>query len=321
MKTVLITGSEGNFGTYIVNRLRDQHPGWNLLRVKHSNKLERFDPATNCYEGDLGSQSFLEIIFSNNSIDYVIHAASRSYSHGGYSAHPFGVIDNDTSSLINVLRFSSNISKFVYLSSALMYECAKHSPLVEDNMHLVAPKSSYGVAKYFGENAVRMFCQQTGKKFTIWRPFNIVSPLEPHEGEGRHVFVDFFRRIFIENVTEFGIIGSGNQVRCFIWVEDAAACIVDNLERVETDGQIFNLARDEPIKLIDLQRLMIEIGKELNFLRKDYAPSTVQRGLFSGVEAEVRIPSVDKLKNMLKWESKTTVRDCFYKFISEKLEK
>lgn len=321
MKTVLITGSEGNFGAYIVNRLRDKHPDWNLLRVRHAKMLERFDAATNCYEGNLGNPSFLNLIFHNNSIDYVIHAASRSYSHDGYRGHPFGVVDNDTSALLNVLRYSSNVSKFVYLSSALLYEHATHSPLVEDDMHLLAPTSSYGVAKYFGENAVRMFCQQTGRKFTIWRPFNIVSPLEPHVGQGRHVFVDFFRRLFIENVSEFEIIGSGNQVRCFIWVEDAAACVVDNLERFETDDQIFNLARNEPIKLIELQRLMIDIGKELNFLKSDYLPSTVQRSLFSGVEAEVRIPSVEKLKNTLNWESKTTVRDCFYKFISEKLTK
>jgi UDP-glucose 4-epimerase len=321
MATVLITGSEGNLGPYMVRRLRESHPNWKVLRVKHRKGTCAFDSENDRYEGDLRDPALLERVFSEHHVDHVIHAASQSYSHAGYRAHPFQVLENDTASLLNLLGHSGSASKIVYLSSALLYEHADRSPLEEDDTErMPAPTSSYGAAKRFGEHAVRMFGLEHGVDFTIWRPFNIVSPLEPHDGDGRHVFVDFFRRLLIERVPEFSVLGSGNQVRCFIWVQDAANCIVDNLDKHESNGQSFNLARNEPLTLLQLKDLLLDLGREAGVLPKEYDPPTIRRGEFSGVESEARIPSVAKLKNVLGWESATRVRDCFRQFIEEKLK-
>jgi UDP-glucose 4-epimerase len=320
MTTILVTGSEGNLGPYVVRRLREIHPAWTVLRLKHGKGACSFDASQDRYVGDLRDPSLLERMFSDHHIDYVLHGASQSYTHGGYRDHPFQILENDSGALLNLLRHSRNARKFVYLSSALLYEHADRSPLKEDEADLMpAPSSSYGIAKRFGEDAVRMFGREFGVDCTIWRPFNIVSPLEPHEGEGRHVFVDFFRRLLVERVAEFSVLGSGNQVRCFIWVQDAANCIVDNLERAEASNQTFNLARDEALTLLQLKGLLLELGREAGLVPADYDPPTVRRGAFFGVEAEVRIPSVAKLRDTLGWESQTTVRECFRQFIVEKL--
>lgn len=320
MKTVLITGSEGNLGPYIVRRLRATRADLNVLRIKHRKETCTFDSENDRYAGDLRDPAFLARLFSEHRVDCVIHAASQSYSHTGYRAHPFHVLENDSASLLNLLRHSTAASKIVYLSSALLYEHADHSPLEEDDTErMPAPTSSYGAAKHFGEHAVRLFGLEHGIDVTIWRPFNIVSPLEPHDGDGRHVFVDFFRRLLIEHVPEFSVMGSGNQVRCFLWVQDAANCIVDHLDRRESNGQTFNLARDEPITLLELKSLLLDLGREAGVLPKDYDPPTVRRRAFSGVESEARIPSVAKLRDVLGWESATPVRDCFRRFIEEKL--
>jgi UDP-glucose 4-epimerase len=320
MVTALITGSEGNLGQYIVRRLSESRPNWKVLRLKHRKEPCAFDSLHARYEGDLRDPALLTRVFSEHRVDYVIHAASKSYSHAGYRTNPFEILENDSASLLNLLRHCGSASKFVYLSSALLYEHADRSPLVEDDTErMPASTSSYGAAKRFGEHAVRMFCLERGIDFTIWRPFNIVSPLEPHDGDGRHVFVDFFRKLFIEHVPEFSVLGSGNQLRCFIWVEDAANCIVDNLDRIESSGQTFNLARNEPLTLIGLKDLLLELGREAGLLKRNYDPPTIMRGSFSGVESEARIPSVAKLKDVLGWESTTTVRECFRQFIYEKL--
>ncbi len=320
MTTVLITGSEGNLGPYMVRRLRESRPDWKILRIKHRKDRCAFDSQNDRYEGDLRDPALLAKVFSEHRVEHVIHAASQSYSHAGYRAHPFQVLENDTAALLNLLRHSVSASSIVYLSSALLYENADRTPLLEDDTErMPAPTSSYGTAKRFGEHAVQMFGMEHGVPYTIWRPFNIVSPLEPHDGDGRHVFVDFFRRLLIERVSEFGVMGSGNQVRCFLWVEDAANCIVNNLARPESHGQTFNLARDEPLTLLQLKKLLLELGHEAGAVPTDYDPPTVRRGTFSGVESEARIPSIAKLKNVLDWESSTTVRDCFRQFIQEKL--
>lgn len=322
MSVVLMTGSEGNVGQYLVRRLRESRPDWKLLRIKHRKGACAFDPQHDRYEGDLRDPTLLSRIFSEHAVDYVIHAASQSYSHAGYRAHPYRVIENDSVCLLNLLQHCGSARKIVYLSSALLYEHSNRSPLEEDDADRIpAPTSSYGVAKRFGEQAVRAFGFERGVHFTIWRPFNVVSPLESHEGDGRHVFVDFFRRLIVEQVPEFSMLGSGNQVRCFLWVEDAARCIVDHLDSAASNDQILNLARSEPITLLQLKDLLLDLGRGAGAVPRHYNPPNVRRGEFSGVEAEVRIPGVTKLKTMLGWESETTVRDCFRKFILEKLKK
>jgi nucleoside-diphosphate-sugar epimerase len=320
MKTILITGSEGNLGPYILRRLRDLHPTWKVLRIKHRKGICSFDFESGRYEGDLRDPALLSKVFSEHHVDYVIHAASKSYSHAGYRDAQFQVIENDSSSLLNLLRHSGSVSKIVYLSSALLYENADSSWLEEDATDKIpAPTSSYGVAKYFGEKAVRMFGLEHDINTTIWRPFNIVSPLEPHIGNGRHVFCDFYRRLFIERVQTFSVLGSGNQVRCFIWVQDAANCIVESFENSNSNNQTFNLARNEPITLVQLKTILTSLGREMKVLPEDYDPPIISGGLFSGIESEVRVPSVAKLKDMLDWESTTTVHDCFRQFLEIKL--
>ena len=187
----------------MVRRLRASHPDWQVLRLKHHRGACGFDTANDCYEGDLRDSALLHRIFTEQSVDHVIHAASQSYNHAGYRAYPFQVIENDTASLLNLLRHCSSARKLVYLSSALLYEHSDVPSSEEDGAdRLPAPTSSFGAAKRFGEQAIQAYGREHGVDFTIWRPFNIVSPLEPHQGDGRHVFVDFFRRLFVERVAD-----------------------------------------------------------------------------------------------------------------------
>jgi len=320
VKTILITGSEGNIGRYIVASVRRHNPQWKIIRVKHKACAPAFNHSEDRYEGDIRDELLLKTIHGKNAIDCLLHCASTSYSHLGYKGHPFGVLENDCSMMLNLLKHAGNLHKIVFLSSALMYEHAKVSPLLETTVdEIPGPTSSYGMAKEFNERAIKLYQREHGVRYTIWRPFNVVSPLEPTEGEGRHVFVDFFRRLFIERVAEFNVIGSGNQVRCFIWVEEAADCIVKNIFAPESDNQTFNLARDEPISLLGLKDLLLSIGKKLGTLPATYDPPVRKTGIFAGTESEVRIPSVEKLNALLHWKSDVTVRECFSKFVEDKL--
>jgi len=321
MKTILVTGSEGNIGQYLVSALNRLHPDWLVLRLARGSQ-DRPSVASDKlrYTGDLRDPAVIERVLEDHRIDVLLHAASTSYSHVGYRAHPYDVLDNDCRMTLNLLRHASSFKKVVYLSSALAYEHADVPDLTEElTSRIPAPTSSYGVAKYLGEQAVRLAHEQTGVPYTIWRPFNVVSPLEPIEGEGRHVFVDFFRRLFIEQVAEFRVLGSGRQVRCFIWVEEVAECIVRALDDPLTDNQTLNLARDEPMTLIELKDLLISIGRELGVLQLEYSPPVVSTGSFAGIEMMVRVPSVARLERITGWRSCISVHECMHRFVAAKL--
>lgn len=323
MKTILVTGSEGNIGRYLVAALRRRHPSWRILRVvRDSGRTTFFDEQALRYAGNLTEPTFIERILQNESIDVILHAASTSYSHGGYRANPLEVLDNDCRLTLNVMRHAASFGKIIYLSSALAYERADSIELTEDlTDRIPAPTSSYGVAKYIGEQAVRLAHEQTGVPYTIWRPFNVVSPLEPTEGDGRHVFVDFYRRLFVERVDQFRVLGSGQQVRCFVWVEEVADCIAQTIEMPSTDNQVINLARREPLSLIELKDLLLELGREVGVIPLGYNPPVVTSGQFSGVEMVLRIPSTEKLEQLTGWHSSISVRECMTRFIHNKLHK
>jgi nucleoside-diphosphate-sugar epimerase len=319
MKTVLVTGSEGNIGQYLIDYGIARWPEWKFIRVSHRSTGLRTLPNTVVHTGDLRDPRFLDEIFSRHSVDYVVHAASTSYRHGGYQKYPYEVMANDTQMLLNVLDHSKKVAKFVFLSSALVYENVTNPPFTEEMPDLFPPpKSSYGAAKHFGEQAVRAFGVENGVPQTIWRLFNVVSPLEPHDGAGRHIFVDFYRMLFKEKLEKIPVMGTGRQVRCFLWVEDAVKCILDHLENPASDNQTFNVASEEPKTPVELIDALLSIGKKRDLLDKNYSPTYALGNVFHGVEQERRVPSVDKARERLGWKCETDFMACFEKFVAFK---
>lgn len=319
MNTVLITGSEGNIGTYLVRHFQETRPDFKIIRVKLKEKKDEPPKKDNLYIGDLTDSSFVKRIFQENKIDYVIHAAARLYGVAGFNQDVYGLFSNDIKCLLNVLDNSKLVKKFVYFSSSMMYESSDKVPFTEElTEEIQPPKSSYGLTKYFGEKAVKFFNQQYGTTYTIWRPFNVVSPLESHERETGHVFADFYRKIFIEQAPKIEIYGSGQQVRCFTWVEDVVKAVADFLTDERTDNQIFNIGSSQPKTMIELKEILVKIGKEKNILPTDYEPETIIGSKFFGVDVQLRIPSTEKIQKVLGWRCQTDFKACFEKFIEYK---
>lgn len=319
MGTVLITGSEGNIGTYLVRYLQMKYPELHIIRVKLRENSSEPEKIESMYIGDLQDKIFVEKIFQENQIDYVIHMAARLYGVAGFNKDIHGLFHNDIECLLHVLDQSKKVKKFVYMSSSMMYESSEKVPFSEDLTEtIMPPKSSYGLTKYFGEKAIMFFHQQYGVKYTLWRPFNAVSPLESHEREGGHVFVDFYRKIFVERLPKIEIYGNGRQVRCFTWVEDLVQGIGDGLLDPRTDNEIFNIGSNEPKTMFELKDVLVQIGREKNYLPKDYNPATVTGNEFYGIDVQLRIPIVEKIEKALGWKSKTDFKACFEKFIDHK---
>lgn len=64
-----------------------------------------------------------------------------------------------------------------------------------------------------------------------------------------HVFADYIKNILIENINPLPIIGNGEQIRCFTWIEDTASIIADYSFDKRAKGQAFNICNVEPITM------------------------------------------------------------------------
>lgn len=316
-----MTGSEGNVGTYMVKRIHELHPDWRVIRIAYTKTPGRTKvlPNEKLYTGDLVDLLFVQRIFSEQVIDYVIHAAAKAYSFKYFKEAPYSLLRHDNTILMNVLDAAQKIKKFVYLSSSTVYESGNESPFTEEMTDRIpAPTSLYGQAKLFGEQLVRAFTQQTSVPYTIFRAFNIVSPLEPHDTGDGHVFISFYKKIFADRATTIEILGNGDQIRCFTWVEDVANVIVDTLDDERTKNKILNIGNTESITLRELLEKMINIGKKLKLLPSEYRPTILTGGAFQGVDSQRRIPSVEKIEKLLGWKPVTDLERCFTQFIADK---
>lgn len=318
MKTILVTGSEGNIGVFIVKALRRAHPDAKIIRVKFAESFAR--EGEELYAGDLLDASFVSRLIEESRPTHIIHAAARPYNVFDLRKHPFQIFSDDLRITLNLLEATRDAAiAWTYLSSATVYDAGTEEHFSEEMTdRLPLGPSPIGAAKTLSERAVWWHAKEYGNPFTIWRFWNIVSPREPHDREGGHVIVDFYRKLFVDRAPSLDVYGDGRQVRCFTWVEDAANAIASFLDDPRAKNEIFNLGSDEPKTLLELKDALLVAGKELGVLPAEYAPKIVFKTEQHPGEISARIPSIEKARRVLGWIPQTNFPSCVKKFVEAK---
>jgi len=293
---ILITGSEGHLMQALIPRLLAQ--GHTLVGVdnlyRHGVASDRAGSDYELVQVDLADRS--PTIDIAKGFDAVFIAAAKLYGVGGFNHYCADILSDDTAIQGNLLRscVKHNVKRVVYISSSMVYEtCIQDMahPVSEDlTLDCTIPQTDYGLSKLFGERLCYAFARQYGIEYTIWRPFNIITPTETAEKEQgfSHVFADFMHNILAEKMNPLPIIGSGEQIRCFTWIDDVARVIADYSFDQRSKNQAFNVCNVEPISMKQLAQMIYFYTGSVEPLRfettKQYAD-----------DVNIRIPSVDKL--------------------------
>ncbi len=273
------------------------------------------------YKADLTDNIRTFEIFHEIQPDYVIQGAAHIFGVGGFNAHCAEILGQDIAIHNNVLTAcaKNGVKRIVFISSSMVYETVTYPISYENDIDLFeAPKTDYGLSKYVNERLTKAFQKQYGLDYVIWRPFNIITPYESSYGDigTSHVFADFIERIVVDKETELPIIGDGNQVRCFTWIEDVSEVITKYSFLPSTKNQIYNIGNSEPVSMIELAKLIFDISNELLY-------STDRELTFKTVkdfpnDVKNRIPGVEKLKS-LGWEAKVKLRESVRRCIVHKI--
>ena len=250
--------------------------------------------------------------------DYIIQAAARIFGVGGFNQFEADILSYDVNiqhnlltSIVEEFKFQSRPKPHVvYISSSMVYEtCPTPDGGVgeTDVEHYPAPRTAYGLSKYVGERMLKHYTKQYGIPYTIWRPFNIITPHEPADKNDigvSHVFADFIENIVVRKMNPLPIIGDGEQIRCFTWIEDVASGIADNLGHHNTLNQTYNLGNTEAWSMKDLARMIYFAAQYEGVISKDAPPLefvTVKEFLN---DVRIRIPNCDKAHMLLNWKAK-----------------
>jgi UDP-glucose 4-epimerase len=321
MQKVLITGSAGFIGGYLVEELLDR--GYQVVGVdnfsKYGKVAKSYDghPGYTLVEGDARDHGLLARLLAD--CDHFVAGAAMiggiSYFHTyAYDllATNERIIAASCDAAIEAHR-SGRLSKVTYVSSSMVFESTDSWPSYEGQEREVPPpRSSYGFQKLAVEYFARAARDQYGLPYTIVRPFNCVGV-----GESRalgdveipsgnvtlamsHVVPDLVQKV-IKGQDPLHILGDGSQVRHYTYGGDLARGIADTLQHPGALNEDFNLSTAESTTVLELAELIWAKtkgpGVPLRVVHDDPFQHDVQR----------RVPSTEKAKRILGYEATTSL--------------
>ncbi len=311
---ILVTGSEGSLMQWTIKHLIDN--GHHVIGVDNHARYDDYghtrvvDPDEySFHKADL--TDYDRVVELTADVDGIINAAALIYGVKGFHKYPADILSNDLTIHRNVLESAHehNIERVSYISSSMVYEQDDPPHHEDDVWRASVPATDYGLSKVVGERLSMAFEEQYGIEYTIWRPFNIITPYEKSEDEAgiSHVFADFLRKLLIEKQNPMEIFGDGEQVRCFTWIDEVAEAIAAKSFAPETRNEAYNLANPEPVTMKELARKIFEKGRE-NGIILDGELEFDHVQVYDD-DVKERIPSVGKARRDFDWNPQVKLDD------------
>jgi len=154
---------------------------------------------------------------------------------------------------------------------------------------------TYAVSKLAGEHMAHAYHDELGLPTVSVRPFNVFGPRQIGGGAIR-AFIE--AALAGEDLT---VRGDGSQIRAWCYVSDMVSGILACLERPEAVGQAFNIGNPRSaVTIFDLaQRIM----------RLSGCPGQIVFAPLGYSDVELRIPNVEKARELLGWEPQVELDD------------
>jgi UDP-glucose 4-epimerase len=289
---VVVTGVAGFLGSHVADAYLDK--GWQVRGIDNllGGSLDNVPVGVDFYDLDLDDLEAISPVFVG--ADLVIHAACTAYE--GLSVFsPALVVRNTVQISVNAMTATirARVPKFVYMSSMARY--GDNWGDVFDESLDPKPQDPYGIAKLSAENLLTNLSKVHGVELVVLVPHNIVGARQKFDDPFRNVASIMTNRML--QGKQPIIYGDGSQLRCFSFIQDVIAPIMQACESEQAVGQVINVGPDEsPISILELaRRLAAIIGFELNPI---FMPGRPQ-------EVYVALCSSDKARQLLGY--KTTV--------------
>lgn len=318
---VLVTGSEGSLMQAVIPvLLAEGHEVTGVDNFARHGRIDR-SRAYAFVEGDLTDPATVDRVMQG--VEGVIQGAATLYGGGAFHHYPASILSNDLTLHANILRAARRrgVARVAYISSSMMYERATRVPSAEEDAEQFGiPATDYGLSKLVGERMSRAFWQEFGLEYVLWRPFNIITPWERGDVQiGKsHAFADFIEAICVRRERAIPIIGDGEQVRCFTWIDDVAEAIARFSFRDEARNDAFNLGNPRPITMKELARAIFRRAQDRGLFPPDAALTFRPRPAIDG-DVRRRIPDVAKVKRVFGWEARVDVDEALDRCVDHAL--
>ncbi|MCM3701527.1 UDP-glucose 4-epimerase GalE [Paenibacillus macerans] len=300
---ILVTGGAGYIGSHTVAALLDQGKEVIVidnLQTGHRGALL----GGKLYEGDLRDKELLKKLFSENSIEAVIHFAANSLV-GESMKDPVKYFDNNvygTLCLLDAMN-QANVRKIVFSSTAATYGEPEKVPIEESDK--TEPTNVYGETKLTMERMMAWFDQVLGIKYVSLRYFNAAGAHESgkigedHRPESH--LIPLIIQAALGQRPSIQVFGDdynspdGTCVRDYIHVGDLADAHLRAVDHLLGGGEseVFNLGNGQGFSVKEV----IETVKSVTGRDFPVVVSPRRAG-----DPAVLIASSDKARSVLGWQ-------------------
>lgn len=296
-KKILLTGGAGFIGTKLCSLLNKNneiliYDSLKRNSMKNTNLLDKSN--IKLVQGDILDFNHVKSVVDEFKPDIVIHLAAVA-GIDTVIKNPVNTMKVNMIGTYNVLESlkERKIERFIDFSTSEVFGSYAYK-VDEQHTTNLAPvgeaRWTYSVSKLAGEHLSHSYYKEYGMPVATVRPFNIYGPGQVGEG-AIHQFV--VRAIKNEQIE---VHGDGDQIRSWCYIDDFVNGIMLCLNKKEAIGESFNIGNPRgTITIAMLAQLIKRIAdskSEIVYIPKTY------------VDVELRIPSIEKAKNLLNYNPK-----------------
>ncbi len=256
---VMVTGGCGFIASNFLNTMKKRYPETtfiNIDKLDYCSNVENVNPGVATFiKGNVGNKELVEHIIKKYSFDAVFHFAAQSHVDNSFENALSFTMDNThaTHVLIEACRRHIPNVEFIHFSTDEVYGESKTDVPFTESEGVLRPTNPYSASKAAAEMIVRSYIESFGMNIKIIRCNNVYGPNQYPEK-----LIPKFKRLLKEG-KKCTIHGKNcaNIKRAFMHVED----VVDAVEIVwkrGIPGDIYNIASDDELTVIEVTHLIIE---------------------------------------------------------------
>lgn len=309
MPNVVVTGGYGFVGSHLVTALLDRGDTvtvFDYAKNTHDTSID-FDryPGFRFVQGDVTDLEALEAAITPE-VDSVFHLASV-VGVNKYVEDPLRVVDVSVIGTRNVLTLCHRHgARLVFTSTSEVYGKNPGIPWKEDDDRVLGStrtaRWSYSTSKAMAEHMVFGMHDAHGLPVTVVRFFNVYGPRQ------NPIFVLSKSIHRILNGREPLLYDSGDQTRCFTYVDDAVAGTLLAAGSEAAIGEVFNIGSMTETTMREAVDLAIKIAK-VDAVSSTAAFDTAERYGARYEDIPRRVPDSTKAQQMLGWQLKIDLEE------------
>ena len=302
-KNVLIAGGAGLVGQSLISKLIYEGAYVRATQYK-SRKIQITHKNLEIVSCDLANQDDARAVFRNMDIAFL--AAAKVGGAKINQEDPSSLIMYNLGLSANLISMASKmgLDRCSFISSSFVYPDT-NKPHIESEGFIENP-SSYGLGwiKRYLETLCKHFHMTSNTKYSIVRPTAYYGPHDSFGSEDNHVIPALITKA-INRMNPFEVWGSGEEVRCFTYVDDLVDGLLLATEKYAIADAI-NICTRETHTIKDVVSIILQL---MNF-----KPTIVYcADKPSSLPYVVSDPS--KAERILGWKAKTSLKEGIKKTI------